>query len=55
MDDKNNITKDNNIDYSREKVLEVIKEIRETSVKNGLSDMTLEEINEEIDKARRGE
>lgn len=41
--------------FSRERALEVMKEIRASALRNGVADMSLDEINAEIDAARRGE
>lgn len=42
-------------EYSKEGALNAMKEMRDASARNGTSDMTLQEINAEIDAARRGE
>lgn len=41
------------LDETTRKAMLAIKSMRETSMKNGNSEMTLDEINEEIAKARR--
>ena len=41
--------------FSRERALEAMKEIRASALRNGVADMSLDEINAEIDAARRGE
>ena len=41
--------------FSKERTLEIMKEMRESAVKNGVADMTIEEINAEIDATRKGE
>lgn len=41
--------------FSKERALEIMKEIRMAAKRNGTANMTLEEINTEIDAARRGE
>ena len=41
--------------FSRERALEVMKEMRASALRNGVADMSLNEINAEIDAARRGE
>ena len=40
--------------FSKEKAFRTFNEIREQAVKNGTADMTMEEIDEEIAKARKG-
>ncbi len=40
--------------YSKENALRVFNDIRKKAVENGTSDMTMEEIDEEIAKARKG-
>lgn len=41
--------------FSKERILEAMKEMRASAVKNGVADMSLDEINAEIDAVRRGE
>ena len=41
--------------FSKERALEVMKELRAYAQKNGVADMSLDEINAEIDAVRRGE
>ena len=43
------------IQYTKEGALEAMKELRAASRRNGTSDMSLEEINAEINTARKGE
>jgi len=40
--------------YSKENALRVFNDIRRKAVENGTADMTMEEIDEEIAKARKG-
>ena len=41
--------------FSKERTLEVMKKMRESAIRNGASDMSLDEINAEIDAVRKGE
>ena len=41
--------------FSKERALEVMKKMRESAIRNGASDMSLDEINAEIDAVRKGE
>ena len=43
----------NNINPKSEMAAEALKKLGEESIKNGTSNMTLEEINDEIDEARK--
>ena len=45
----------NNCDYGENRGLKAMRELQKQAEENGLSDMTLEEINAEIDAVRRGE
>ena len=42
-----------NDSYSREGALKVMREMRESAIKNGIDNMSLDDINSEIDAARR--
>lgn len=42
-------------DITREKAMQAFADLRRSAQRNGLSDMTLDEINEEIRRARHGE
>ena len=41
--------------YSKESALKVMQEMRASAVKNGISNMSLEDINAEINATRKGE
>lgn len=47
--------KTNDEKFSKDRVIEVMKEMRDSATKNEIADMTLDEINAEIYAVRRGE